>query len=91
MNGAGMHGGVVADGHVGADVERANLVGGVQAGSVLYVRAVTDFNICHIAADHGVEPYGTLVAHRDFAHDGGTLAEIAALAPLRGQSVYFFY
>ena len=77
-----MHGDIVSDGDVVADVCRSRLVGHVYARAILDVRTVADGDGGYIAADHGVEPYGALVAHRHITYYRCVLAEITVLAPL---------
>jgi len=86
MDGAGMDGDVVADGHVVADVGRASLMGDVDAGTVLNVGAVADGDGSHVAAYHRIEPHGALVAHGDVAHDSGIFAEIAISPPFGSET-----
>jgi hypothetical protein len=61
-------------------------MGDVDAAAVLNVRAVADGDGGYVAAHDGIEPYGALVAHRDVAHDGSILAEIAVSPPLGSET-----
>jgi hypothetical protein len=62
----------------------------MEAGAVLYVHTVTNADIVDVATNHGVEPHGALVAHRDIADDGCVLRKIAVFPPLRGQAANGF-
>jgi hypothetical protein len=81
-----MHGYVVSDGHIVADVRRTSFVGDVYTATILYIGAVADGDRGYIATNHGVEPYGTLVAHRDIAYNRGVLAKIAISPPFGSET-----
>ena len=81
MDGAGMHGDVVANGDIAADMGGAGVVRHMDTGAVLHVGAVANGDGGHIATHHSVEPHRTLVTQRHIAHQRGVLAEIAVLAP----------
>ena len=91
MHGAGMHGCVVADGHVVAYHRRAGGVGDMDARAVLDVGAVANGYRGYVAAHDRVEPYGAFVAHCHLAYDCGVLTEVAVLAPSGCQTVDWFY
>ncbi len=77
---AAVQGDVVPHGHVVADDDGGFLVERVQAASVLDVHAVAHFDVVHVAADDGVEPYRAVVAHGDVADDGRSFREVAVLS-----------
>ena len=82
MDGAGVDSNIMSDCDVVADMSWARFVGDVYARAILDVRAVADGDGGHITADHGVEPYGALVAHRHITYYRCVLTEITVLAPL---------
>ena len=86
VDGAGMYGDVVADGHVAADMGGTRVVGHMDAGAVLHVGTVADGDGGHVAAHDGVEPHRALVAHGHVAHDSGILAKIAVSPPLGSET-----
>ena len=86
---AAVEGDVVAHCHVVADDDGRLAIERVQAGAVLDVYAVADFDVMHVAAQDGVEPHRAVVAHGDVADDGRPFGEVAVLAELRGKVVEF--
>ena len=77
----------MSDGHIILDDGGTNLVGHVYHGTVLHIHTVAHGDRSHVATHYSVEPHTTLVAHGDFAHDGGILTEITFLSPFRFQAI----
>lgn len=73
---------VVAYRHVVAYLDGRLLVERVQYAAVLDVHAVAYGDGVHVAAQHGVEPYAALVAHRHVAYHGGVFGKEAVAAHL---------
>ena len=80
---------IMSYGHVVADDDGGFAVKRMQARAVLDVHAVADFDEMYVAAQDGVKPYGTVVAHGDVANDGCPFGEVAVLAELGSQVVEF--
>lgn len=80
---------IMSYGHVVADDDGGFAVKRMQARAVLDVHAVADFDEMYVAAQDGVKPYGTVVAHGDVAYDGCPFGEVAVLAELGSQVVEF--
>lgn len=80
---------IMSYGHVVADDDGGFAVKRMQARAVLDVHAVADFDEMYVAAQDGVKPYGTVVAHGDVANDGCPFREVAVLAELGSQVVEF--
>jgi hypothetical protein len=91
VDGAGMNGNVMPDGHVVADMGRTGLMGHMHTAAILDVRAVADGDRSHITANHSVEPYAAFVAHRDVAYDSSVLAKIAISPPFGSETAITFY
>ena len=81
-----MNGDVVPDGDIVADMRRPRLVGDMDTATILDVRAVADGDRCHVATYHGVEPYGTLIAHGYIAYNRSILAKIAISPPFGSET-----
>lgn len=57
VDGAGMHGDVMSDGHIVTDMRGTCLMGHMDTGAVLHIGAVADGDRCHVATYHRVEPH----------------------------------
>ena len=90
VNGAGMHGDIMSDGDIAANMRGSRLVSHMDAGTILYIGAVANGDRRHVAPHYSIEPYRTLIAHGDIPHDGGVLTEIAVLAPFGRQTAIAF-
>ena len=86
VDGAGMHGDVMPDGDLVADMRGTSLVGYVYTTAILNVGTVTDGDRSHIAANHRIKPYRTLITHRHVTHDGSVLAKITVSPPFGSET-----
>ncbi len=71
VQGAAMNNGMVADGYIIPDRSPVFFKGAMDAGAVLDIYLIADFDKIHIAADNGIEPGTALVAHNHITHDSG--------------------
>ncbi len=86
---ASVQGDVVSYGDVIADDDGRLAVEGVEAGAVLNVHPVAQFDEMYVAAQHGIEPYGAVVAHADIAYDGRSFRKVAVPAESGSHVVEF--
>jgi hypothetical protein len=62
----------MADRDVTPNDQRVSIMSDMQHAEVLHVGPISDPNVVHIAADHGVEPDAALLTHHHIAdHDSG--------------------
>lgn len=80
MDLAAVEGNVMAYGDVVADFDGRLLVERVEHGAVLDIHAVADANGVDVAAEHGVKPYGALIADRKVADECGIFSNEAVAA-----------
>jgi hypothetical protein len=81
-----MYYGRMGYGNIVSDAHGRFLVGAMDDGPILDVDIVSDTDGMHVAADHGVEPYTTVVAHHHIAYDGGIVGDESVFPESRGDS-----
>ncbi len=81
LDGATVNDGAVADGNVVADDGFGFIIGAMYDCVVLDIDFVADLDGIDVATDDSIEPYAAIVAHSDFANDGGVGSDEAIVAP----------
>src|SRR5690606_38111272 len=79
MDGATVHNGIMAYGHIIANSCWRFLIRGVDNCSILNVYFVTDFNIVDISSNHGIEPNTALLPHHHITNNGGIFGNVAII------------
>lgn len=86
MDFAAMKGYVVANRYVVADFDGRFLIERVEYGTILDVYAVADADRVYVAAQYGVEPYGTFIAHLYIADNRSVFGQEAVFPDFGSES-----
>jgi len=83
-----MHYGIMPDGNIIPDGSTVFLISTMNAGSVLYVYLIADFDKVHIPPYHSIEPKAAVITGYYIAYDGGIRSNEIIVTEL---GVFVFY